>query len=403
MKAPDAAWEIIAEHLQPLGAVEVPLDKALGCCLAEDVRADRDLPPADRSSMDGYAVRSADLERQPCVLQLAGEVAAGSRRRPRVTAGACVRVFTGASLPPGADAVVMVEDTREHDGAVTILPSATRGPHVLKRGEDASRGIVLLSPGTRIGAPEAGICAAVGKARVRVHRRPGVEIICTGSELRPVEGRLKSHQIRDSNGPALSAALAEWGMPGVRFRRVRDRPETLLAALLRALKRAGVVLLTGGVSVGARDFVPQAVERAGGVVRLHGVAMKPGKPVLYATAPRGRHIFGLPGNPLSALTALHEFALPALRRLAGRPLDRCREAWPLPLYDDAESLEDRTRCQLARLVSDPAGLAAAPVASNSSADLVSSAEVDGVILLPPPRRRFEAGSLVAFRLWRPLW
>ena len=399
MIAPDAALGIILEHVRPLKPVRVPLAEALGCFLAEDVRADRDLPPADRSSRDGYALRHEDIGRPLIVI---AEVVAGSPARPRVAPGTCVRILTGANVPVGADTVAMQEDTEESNGMATVRSAEARGANILRRGEDAAKGTILLARGTRMGAAEVGVCAAVGKAFVKVHARPRVTVLCTGSELRGISDPVRPHEIRNSNGPALCAALQQWGYPGARYIQVADRRSALVAALRRAVKRHDVVLFTGGVSVGSYDYVREAVEEAGAKVRFHGVSMKPGKPTLYATLPSGRHVFGLPGNPLSSLTAFHEFALPALRKLAGRPAEACRPAWPLPLAEAIAAESRKLRCVLARLVADPGGLSAAPVHSASSADLVAAARADGVVLLPPDRAHYPAGEVVMFRPWRPL-
>jgi molybdopterin molybdotransferase len=200
----------------------------------------------------------------------------------------------------------------------------------------------------------------------------------------------------------LCAALALWGFPGTKFTVVADRPSALLAALRRAGKRYDVVLFTGGASAGDYDFVRESVEAAGANIRFHGVAMKPGKPTLYATMGRSRHVFGLPGNPLSALTAFHEFALPALLRLAGGAPETCRPAWWLPLGEAVASESGRVRCRLARLVAGPNGLTVAPVPFTSSADLAAAGHADGVVLLPPEDRQFSVGEPVVFRPWRPL-
>jgi molybdenum cofactor synthesis domain-containing protein len=296
----------------------------------------------------------------------------------------------------------MVEQTEERDGVVTIRHAVNATPNILRRGEDARKGAVLLPRGSRLGAAAIGVCASVGKSSVKVHRRPRTAILCTGSELRPIQGRIGLHEIRNSNGPALSAALAEWGFPGARFQSVGDQRGALLAALRRALTSSDVVLFTGGVSAGRYDFVRSAVEAAGAIIHFHGLAMKPAKPVLYATAPSGRHVFGLPGNPLAALTAFHEFALPALRRLAGQTIEACRPSWSLPLAADVESPGGRVRCELARLVGGDGRLTVKPVPSHSSADLASAGCADGVIVLPPIRKRFTAGEPVEFRPWRPL-
>ena len=402
MITPGEAWAIILKQVRPLKAVRVPLADALGYCLAEEVRADRDLPPADRASMDGYAVQHEDLQETPCTLRVIGEVAAGSASRRRVESGTCVRILTGANVPPGADAVVMVEDTQENGGLVTIHSPASRGANIHPRGEDARKETSLLPRGARIDAMRAGVCAAVGKASLKVHARPEVAILCTGSELRAVAGRVRPHEIRNSNGPALSAALAQWGFGASGYRSVADEPGVLVAALSRALARHEVVLFTGGVSVGKYDYVREAVEAAGAKVQFHRLRMRPGRPTLYATAAHNRHVFGLPGNPLSSLTAFHEFVLPALRRLAGCPAEECRTAWMLPLAESVEAEGGFVRCALARVVMGEHGLAAAPVPFRSSADLVSAGHADGVVLLPPERTRFAAGESVAFRPWRPL-
>ncbi|MFB3776593.1 MAG: gephyrin-like molybdotransferase Glp [Bryobacteraceae bacterium] len=402
MTTPEEAWAILGDRVRPMKAAAVRLEAALGRWLAEDVRADRELPPADRSARDGYAIRHTDLEREPCVLRVAGEVAAGSPERPRVTAGTAVRVMTGANIPPGADTVIMVEQTEEREGLVTIKSQEMRGAHILRRGEDSRKGAVLLARGCRIGAGQIGVLAAVGMASVKVHRQPRVAVLCTGTELRRVADRVRAHEIRDSNGPAVCAALEQWGFPGVHSKLVADRKPALVATLRRALSRHDVVLFTGGVSAGAYDYVPDAIEAAGAKIRFHKLRMRPGKPTLYATAPGDRHIFGLPGNPLSVFTALHEFALPALRRLAGCKFEECRVSYPLPLAEGARSEGGWLWCKVARLERGPAGLSVRPVRSASSGDLVSAGHADGVILLPPERTQFAAGELVEFRPWRPL-
>jgi molybdopterin molybdotransferase len=402
MTTPDAAWGLVLKHTCPLARISLPLDEALGHCLAETVRADRDLPPADRSAMDGYAVRAADLRRRPCVLRVGGEVAAGSPARPRIRPGDCARIFTGANVPPGADTVVLVEQTTETDGCVTIRSSARRGANIFQRGEDCRRGAALLRPGTVIGSTETGVCAAVGKAELRVHRRPRVALLCTGAELRAVGDRVASHELRNSNGPALAAALAQWGFAGASQRQVPDREAALRAALRRALESHDVVLFTGGMSVGKYDFVRAALEAEGAVVRFHGLAMKPAKPTLYATVGTSQHVFGLPGNPLSAMTACHEFALPALRRLAGCAPAQCRPALRLPLDAPLCTKPGRVRCVLARVSWDSDGPRVHPVESRSSADLVSAGCADGTIIVPADTANLAAGSLVTFRPWRPL-
>lgn len=402
MLTPDLAWEIILNWVRPLPEQVAPLPEALGHCLAETVTADRDWPACDCSAMDGYAVRTEDLESAPRSLRLVGEVAAGSPARPEVTAGSCVRIFTGACVPPGADAVVPKEDTEVRQGEVWFRSSVAAGANILRRGENARKGAVLLRPGQRLSAADIGILAAVGKATVRVHRRPRVKMLCTGSELREAAERPRRHEIRNSVGPAISAALADWGLGRARYATVRDEPPAIVAAVRRALRAADVVLLTGGVSVGRYDFVPEAIRAIGAAIRFHGVAMKPGKPTLFATTESGRLIFGLPGNPLSALTAFHEFVLPALRRLSGSPAELCRIGWRLPLAENVTPHAGLVRYVLTRVLNHQGGPQLLPLPSHGSADLASAAAADGVAILPPGDEVLAAARLVAFRPWRPL-
>jgi len=401
MITPCDAVRLILKHARPLGARRVGLTDALGHCLAEDVRADRDLPPADRSAMDGYAVRCADLAKLPCDLRLKGEVAAGSPARPRVTPGSCVRVLTGANVPPGADAVVMVEQTAARNGHVTFHGRPSPGANILRQGEDARKGATLLRKGTLLGPIQIGTCAAVGKARVLVRRRPRVAVLCTGEELRAPEASVRAHEVRNSNGPMLCAALEAWGYPNATCVTVPDDAALLTGALRGHLARHDVVLLTGGVSVGNYDFVRKAVDRIGATVRFHGVAMKPGKPCLYATTRKGKQIFGLPGNPLSAMNGFHEFALVALRRLSGLPPGECQPSLRVALASPITSPGGRVRYLLARLAWGDDGVRAEPVPTHSSADLVAGGRADGALVVPADAREMAAGSLAEFRPWRP--
>jgi len=397
---PKEALSIVFECVRPLKATRKPLDEALGCCLAEDVVADRDLPPANRSVMDGYAVRSSDVAKCPCTLRLIGEVAAGSAARPRVRPGTCVRVLTGANIPPGADAVVMVEQTDAADGLVTFQRKVPAGSNIRIRGEEAKRGAVLLSKKTVLGPAQIGLCAAVGKAELKVYARPDIAVLCTGLELRPVGARVRAHELRNSNGPALLAALRSRGYTNISLEVVPDDVGALTLRIEHAAEKRNVVLVTGGVSVGKYDFVPEAVAQIGATVRFHGVAMKPGKPLLYATLSGNRHIFGLPGNPLSAMTGFHEFVLPALRRMSGMPVKKCRPSMRLPLDRALRSRKGRVECVLAQLLWKKKGPLVRPLKSHGSADLVAGARADGVVVVPASVQELPAGSLVEFRPWR---
>lgn len=402
MVDPEQAWRTILETLRPLPSAPRRYAGCLGYRLAEPVLADRDIPAADRSAMDGYAVRAADIVTAPAALQVIGEIPAGSPARPRLGAGECVRIFTGANVPPDADTVVMVEDTETAgDDRVTIRAAAAPGRNILRRGENARQGDVLLAGGALLDATALAVCAAVGCVTPRVHAKPRVAVITTGSELKPPEAPVEPFEIRDSNGPMLCAAVAENGFACLDAVRVTDERAQLLSELRQALAANDIVLITGGVSVGKYDLVPAIVAEAGGETRYHGVAMKPGKPQLFATAAGNRGIFGLPGNPLSVLTGFHEFVLPALRYLAGCPAGACLRQWRLPLRAEVTVKAGRQRHYVpARLVSHESGSAVEPIPNAGSADLVAGSRADGMILVPPGQGRLAAGTCVDFRPWR---
>jgi len=399
---PKVALSIVLGGVKPLPSTVRPLPEAAGSCLAQDVHAARDLPPTDRSAMDGFAVRARDVAKLPRQLRRTGEVPAGSARRPVVRPGACVGVLTGAVVPRGADAVVRVEDVRETDGIVTVEAPVRRGDHIRRRGENALRGDLVLPRGTVLGPAQIGLAALVGRASLRVRRAPVAAVLSTGQELCGPKQRARAHQVHDANGPALVAALRAAGCCDVSHRIVGDDPDAIADALGAAIDGCDVVVLSGGVSVGKYDFVPQAVRRLGAKVRFHGVRMKPGKPQLYATLSRNRHVFALPGNPVSVLAGLNLLVLPAIRRLMGVPAAQCRPLLRLPLARAAPAVKGRVALVLARLVSAADGVRVQPVASRGSADLVSAASADGVFFLAPEQGRAPKGRLVEFLPWRPI-
>jgi len=397
------AWNVVVQATAPLPVIQLPLAEALHHVLAEQVCADRDIPSADRAAMDGYAVRASDLESTPTELHLCGEVAAGSDAACNVGAGECVAIFTGANMPPGADTVVMVEDTEEgtlNGERVRFLRPVTKGQHIFRRGENAFAGDVLVPAGRSLGAIDLALCASVGCAYPTVFRRPIVSIITTGAELKSATDTVGSHQIRNSNGPMLEAALAENGFPARAHVSAPDEPEAMLASLESALSESDAVLVTGGVSVGKYDLVPETIRRAGGEICYHGVRIKPGKPQLFALFRGGKLVFGLPGNPLSAMTGMQEFALPALRLLAGCPVDRCRPLLRVPLASDVHTKGGREYHLLARLIHGGDRTSAEPIPGSGSADLVAAGKADGAIIMPAAANHRMQGEVVEFRPWR---
>ena len=326
----------VAQHLarvldvvQPLAPLQLGLMDAHGCVLTEDVVAPAPLPAFDNSSMDGYAVRAADVaaarEDRPVVLPVTGDVAAGPASPLRVQPGVCVRIMTGAMMPAGADAVVPLEWTDGGVAQVAVRRAAPVGAHVRAVGEDVAAGEVVLAEGTHLGAVQVGLAAAVGRSRVLVRPRPRVVVVSTGSELTEAGQPLAPGRIYDSNSLALTAAAIEAGAIAYRVGIVPDDPRQLASTLEDQLVRADVLVTSGGVSVGAYDVVKEVLSRLG-TVAFDKVAMQPGMPQGFGTiGPDATPVFGLPGNPVSALVSFEAFVRPALRKMLGAtPIERPR-------------------------------------------------------------------------------
>jgi molybdopterin molybdotransferase len=308
----ETALQIILAHTPVLASETVPLAAAAGRVLATDLQAPLSLPPFPQAVVDGYAVIAADPSPRR---RLLAEVPAGHPGAVTVTPGTAVRIMTGAPLPPGADAVVMVEHTSEEDGWVVLHRPVRPGDNIHPVGLDVQAGETVLRRGTLLGAPEIGLLATLGITQVPVYRQPVVAVLSTGDELVPAEAPLRPGAIRDSNQPALLVAVREAGGLPLALGIARDRAAEQEALIRQGLERADVVLTSGGVSVGGRDFIKPILERLG---RVHfgRVAIKPGKPLTFATV-GDRLVFGLPGNPVSSLVTFEVFVRPALRRLQG--------------------------------------------------------------------------------------
>jgi len=294
------------------------LTDALGGCLAEEVRARVELPGFDTASMDGYAVRAAEVAEAGVCLPCAFEVPAGRVADRPLGAGSCARILTGAPMPTGADAVVMQEDTeRATDDRIRFLDGVRPWENVRFRGEDFRAGTRVLAAGQRLGATQLALAAAAGHDEVRVHRRVRVVVMVSGDELRPPGSPLQPGEIHDSNSVLLGALLRSAGAEVVGLPVLPDRLEATVEGLESAVTMGDLVVTAGGASVGDRDFLRPAWERLGGRLDFFRVAIKPGKPLLFGSL-RGVPLLGLPGNPVSAFVTAVLIALPALRRLQGQ-------------------------------------------------------------------------------------
>lgn len=334
----DEAVRVVVDAVGPLPAEEVPLTEAHGLVLADDVTARDDVPFAAVSAMDGFAVVAADTRGAtpdtPRRLRLAGPlVAAGIASPGRVGAGEAAPVATGGLVPPGADAVVRKEDAAVDGGTVIIRAEAEEGENVRPAGDDMRAGEVVLARGTALGGLAAAVAAAAGRAVVRVHRRPRLAILATGDELVPPGADVGPGRTRASSSVGLAGLARASGAEPIDLGIARDAEDEIREKVEWGLASADALVTTGGVSVGERDLVRPVLESLGFAAKFHGVAVKPGKPLLFGLA-GARPVFGLPGNPVSTLVAFEIFVRPALRRLGGharlfRPTVKARLEGPI--------------------------------------------------------------------------
>ncbi|MBT2212895.1 MULTISPECIES: molybdotransferase-like divisome protein Glp [Actinomadura] len=392
----------VDEHLTDiLGSVPVlpPLDLALleaqGTVLAEPVSAPVPLPPFDNSAMDGYAVVAADIagasEAEPVVLPVVGDILAGDPGVSAIRPGLTARIMTGAPLPAGADAVIPVEWTDGGAATVRISRPAPAGNYIRRAGEDVLAGQIVADEGTRLGAAQIGMLAAVGRARVVVRPRPRVVVLSTGTELREPGERLGDGQIWESNSFMLTAAVVEAGGVGFRQATVEDEPVKVLEALRDQLVRADAIVTSGGVSMGTRDVVKEVLTGVG-TVEFHKVRMRPGKPQGFGLF-EGTPVFTLPGNPVSAYISFQVFVRPALRAMQGLDPE------PLPtvsavLGQDVRSPAGMRHFVRGRLSYNRGFYTVTPADVQGSHQLGSLSSADALITLPEEAEAMPAGSHV---------
>jgi molybdopterin molybdotransferase len=398
LKSVDAHLADILSTVSPLAGLDLTLADAHGCVLVEDVHSTFPLPPFDNSAMDGYAVRAADVSSAsvvaPVVLPVVGDVAAGSSSPYTVQPGLCVRIMTGAAMPPGADAVVPQEDTDGGIAQVAIRRATVPGSCVRRAGEDAAAGAEVLAGGTHLGATQLGLLAAIGRDRVVVRPRPRVVVLSTGSELVEPGQPLARGQIPDANSSLLTAAALETGAIAYRVGIVPDEPSVLADTLEDQLIRADLIVTSGGVSVGAYDVVKEVLSRVG-TVRFDRLAMQPGMPQGFGTiGPDQIPFFGLPGNPVSAYVSFEVFVRPALRRMLGvepisRPVVRAR------LTESLRSPAGRRSYLRGWLSVDQGAYAVRPIGGPGSHLIASLAAANALIVVPDETTEIEAGQAVS--------
>ena len=400
------ARQIVKRRAATLSPTEPELTgllDAVGLVLAEDLLADRDFPPFPRATRDGFAVRAADVQSVPARLQRVGEIKAGAtveESRINVGVGEAVEIMTGAPVPVGADAVVMVEYTESANASVTVQRTVNAGENVVPAGAEARLGDVMVRRGSRVQHAVVAVAAAVGRPEIAVYRRPRVAVLATGDELVDVNLPPGPNEIRNSNSYSLAAQVYEAGGEAVILPVARDDVADL-ALLLRKGLDADLLLLSGGVSAGKYDLVEEVLASLGAEFFFTGVAIQPGKPVVFGeVALNGKTtpLFGLPGNPVSTMVTFQLFVRPVLDALAGA------KPAPLPFTQAILKVPLRTKIGLTRFL--PAKLDGSHdkpgvelVQWQGSGDLMASSTANCYIVVPPDREQFEAGETVTVLLF----
>lgn len=399
LPTPSEAEALVRATIRPLPLESRPLEALAGSVLGQNVRAERDQPPFDRVTMDGIAFACAAWRNGQRRFRIAGTQAAGARPLALQDADSCLEVMTGAFLPPGCDCVVPVERIDIADGWATVADDVPVEPflNVHTRGLDAREGDLMLARGVRLGAPELAVLASAGLPRADVHAEPRVLIVTTGDELVAPGEPIEPWQVRRSNACALRASLALRGFTRIGEDHLPDDPAVLAQRLATHLSTHDALVLTGGVSMGRFDHVPRALRELGVREVFHKIAQRPGKPLWFGIGPAEQVVFGLPGNPVSALVCLLRYAVPGLLAMMGaKPVTQ--ETVPL-------GAPFRVKPQLACFVpvqlerSALAGSVAMPKPTRGSGDFISLLGTDGFVELPPGPADYPAGHVAPLYRW----
>ncbi len=403
MLSVEEALDAIRETVVPVSASRLPLNEVSGLPLAEPITAAVDSPPFDKSLMDGFAVRSCDIDRAGVELEVLERITAGEVPSVSLSAGKTVQVMTGAQLPAGTDAVVKIEDVRDADAERIRVEISGIAPsrNMLHRGESMRVGETVLEAGQVLRFPQISLLAELGVAQVQVYRRPGVSILATGNELVPVDQTPGPGQIRNSNESMLISQIENANAIPVPLGIARDEIEQLRAKIGAGLE-SDFLILSGGVSAGVLDLVPKILQETGVKQVFHKVQLKPGKPIWFGEYAREDgtrcYVFGLPGNPVSALVCFELFVRSALRQFQGeakesRPLHRAR-------LQQAHLVKSERPVYYPAEISISGGeIVAKPVRWAGSADIRGTAQANGMICFPAGERSYQAGDEVQIQFW----
>jgi len=395
----EEALDKILSHIQSLGSEKVSILETLGRVIAEDIYANRDIPPLDNSGMDGYAVRSEDIRNvsrdRPIQLKVIEDLRAGFISSKILEKGQAIRIMTGAPIPKGADSVIRVEDTRKENGFVTILRAVAPGENIRKAGADLRKGERVISIGDFIRPAEVGILASVGRAFVSVYQRPLVAILCTGEELVDVDGDWNEVKIVSSNSYTLAAQVKDCGAIPIQLGIARDRKEEIEEKLRQGI-RADVLISSAGISVGDYDFVKDVLNDLGMEMVFWKVAMKPGKPLAFGTIGK-KPVFGLPGNPVSSMVSFEQFVRPSLLKMMGHR-QLFRPVVEAILKEDIHKEPGRRHFIRAFVSFEDNHYFVALTGAQGSEILRSMVRANGLIVIPEDREIVRAGEKVKVQL-----
>lgn len=395
----EEALDKILCHIQPLGSEKVSLLETLGRVIAEDIYANRDVPPLDNSGMDGYAVKNLDIKNaskdHPVRLKVVEDLPAGSISTKTLRKEQAIRIMTGAPIPKGANTIIPVEETEKEEGFVSIFKAVSSGEHIRRAGEDVKKGDLVVSVGDLIRPAEVGMLASLGRSFISVYQKPLVAILCTGEELVDVDGDLDEVKIVSSNSYTLAAQVRDCGAIPIQLGIAKDRREEIREKLRQGI-RADVLISSGGVSVGDYDFVKDALNDLGVKMVFWRVAMKPGKPLAFGTI-RRKPVFGLPGNPVSSMVSFEQFVRPSLLKMMGHR-HLFRPTVEAILKEDIHKEPGRRHFIRSSVSFEKDHYFATTTGAQGSGILRSMLRANGLIVIPEDREIVKAGEKVKVQL-----
>ena len=395
------ATNTILSNLPSLGAENCQIEQAHGRVLRQDITADRDLPPFDRIMMDGIAINYEGIYSIPCdqrLCKIEGHQPAGSPKMELANSSNCIEVATGATLPDGTDTVIPIEQLTIEGNQATIHPDADfqQWQYIHKQASDHPKGTKLLAPGTLLTPKEIAVAASAGLTTIAVSSLPKIALISTGDELVSIEETPLPHQIRQSNAHMLASAIRSQNLGIPSQFHLPDEPDQLFEGITSILEQNDLLIFSGGVSKGKKDFLPQTLESLGIEKKLHWVAQRPGKPLWFGISKDQKPVFGLPGNPLSTLTCYHRYIAPALNAMALRPVEQILH---VQLADSFEFQPPLTCFLPVKLINHSSETKAIPCPANNSGDYSGILETSGFVEIPQDVTNAAKGTWYPFYPW----